>query len=458
MTNDQDHSFENEEFDEETKKRAAEDLLESGKLDEETLPGFVAGLESSDKALQDVCARALTKFPENLRGKVAEAVVPLIARGDIESRNLAGEILSKSGNYGALALRSYLKHEDFDVRKFACDMLGNIGSAELLPDLYEALDDDDANVATSAIEAIGAAAVPESLPVLEEFYYKSEDLKPPVIEAVGKIGGKAAQDFLIDKLRNESDIFLQTACIDALALAGADLNIGEALIGEMRKAPEQLRPIILKTVAAIHHRMDAALRLPDELRDTARQAMFDDDPDIRAGGLIALGDQYEIGDIPALINETVRGSSDTRQIILMNLLLNSDPKTVDKFFGKYCATADPDGTQIEFLSYLPTFWNQSDEENTKAALKATLKSAIELPMGSPSLIAMQLYKLDADSTTDIIKSYLASESEKFALEALDVSEVIGSAIFRDQLEILASRKDPVGERAREILANRRGND
>ena len=210
------------------RKNAAEELSNSGELSRYVLEGYAQGLCDSDSGVKDICARALANAPEEKLSEVAIVMSPLIAHNDIEIRNLASDILLNIGIPAVEPLLSFLEDSSFEVRQFAVDILGKIAHPSALPYIYDLLGDPEIVVKTSAIEAIGNMRELDSFYTLAALYDEAnEDTKPVIIEAIGKIGGAEAQDFLINLLKVEEDIFIQTTCIDALALGGED-EIGRA--------------------------------------------------------------------------------------------------------------------------------------------------------------------------------------------------------------------------------------
>lgn len=442
----------NESSDSEERIQAVENVVESDDYSHDVIKTLISCLKSDDAGIKDICFRYLAAAPEEFRSLIAEYAVLLTLQDEIELRNLAGDLLMKLGEFSVEPMLEYLYYDDFDVRKFICDILGVIGNEGILDRIYVLLDDEDINVVSSALEAMGNIRSATALPVLFDQYGKSEDLKPVIIEAVGKIGGIDAQSFLLEKMNNENDIFLQTACIDALALGGDDLSICDYLLKELPNAKEEIKVVLLKTIYAIAFRQEQIIELPQELRYVARMALYDDDSDIRAAGLIALGSVYEEGDYPALINEIITDNPETQQMILFNLLSNSDESSIASFFNYYYSVVQPNGTGIDFLSLITLFWEEIPPENAHSAINAILSLVLSVQKGDAAQIVEIFTKIDPALTIDCLDDYLFNGNMIQREEVLDIIDKLYLKELSPSLKRIAESTDNNAERAKEILS------
>nr|WP_153869809.1 MULTISPECIES: HEAT repeat domain-containing protein [Myxococcaceae] len=118
------------------------------------LEALLAGLHDESWRVRRIAAEGFARLAAPER-----AVAPLVAvlgeRGETGARNAAAEALVRLGERALPGLRGLLAHADPDQRKFAADILGQLGSARAAPDLVRALADPDLNVRVSVAEALG---------------------------------------------------------------------------------------------------------------------------------------------------------------------------------------------------------------------------------------------------------------------------------------------------------------
>ena len=72
-------------------------------------------------------------------------------------------------------------------------------------------------VVCSAAEALGEIGSETALPSLIEAYKSNEDVRLPVVESLGKIGGTKSLNYLIDYLQTDDPMIL-FAVIDAIGI------------------------------------------------------------------------------------------------------------------------------------------------------------------------------------------------------------------------------------------------
>lgn len=405
--------------DAELRRQSAEMLISGGELGRESIIALAKGLTDSDLGVKDICGRALSSSVGENALIAAECIAPLITDNNIEIRNLAGDILLSLRENSIPALLPFLQDKDEDNRKFALDILGLIAGDEILGDVFPLLFDEDANVKCSAVDAIGNIRAEVALDELIRIYFIDDDLKPNIIEAIAKIGGTQAQSFLSERLNNEDDLFLQTACIDALSICGEDFGICLELFSNLPDTPTELKTILLKTIYAIAFRIGETIEMPENLRYIAISALGDDDPDIRAAGLIALGNVYDMNDIEALINETLRNYSETQQHIVFNLMAYSAPEVCSEFFIRFLGSSTPDGSDIEFLGILGSVWESANISNRTAVINTIIDNLLQIPRGNAQEIMEILLLTDRDIIINKFTDIIHSGNESHILELLD---------------------------------------
>ncbi|MCX6154996.1 MAG: HEAT repeat domain-containing protein [Candidatus Kapabacteria bacterium] len=409
--------------DSEVRRQAAEDIAMSSVFNDSIAEAMIKGIQDSDNGVKDICSRYLAQLTGSGAYLCAEKLCDLINVEELEIRNLAGDILTKLGAASVEYLIPYLKSPDQDVRKFACDILGLISNNGVLPFIFELIEDGDINVISSAFEAIGNIGSDDGLNLLFENYDKFEDLKNVIIDSVGKIGGSEAIYFLIDKMQSEEDVFLQTACIDALAQGANDISLFHSLSQELPHTQKELQPIMLKTVSAIANRNDLPFILEGELRDIAYRALFDDDADIRHSGLFALGLEYIKEDIPALINEILQNNSETQQFILFNLLNTGTIELIKEFFNEFCLLVTGDGSDLLFISNLKDIKSEIPQENAEALFHILLEMIIRYPKNYSSDMIELLRTIDKDLISKSFVKIVRSGDSKIIDEALELISI-----------------------------------
>jgi HEAT repeat protein len=434
----------------EMRRRSAEELG-LAQADSQVIYTLAIGLQDPDAGVRDACSLALLREPEQNTAEKARAIAPLIFSSDIEVRNLAGDILLQLGSASIEPLAPYLKHPDFDVRKFAADIIGLVGNQSHAGLVEPLLDDLDVNVRVAGVEALGNMHAEHSLDLLFQYYDTEEELRAPIIDAVGKIGNHECQVFLVEKLRSEPDLFLQTAAIDALAVCGQDTDISLKLLDLLPESPEELQGIILKTIIAIAYRQGMIISLDPHMRNLAYSAMLDNDPDIRAAGLLALGQSYDIADVPSLIHEIKNKVADTQQQILYTLLAGSTTKANAAFFRMLLSEDMPTDIATDLLGFLPAFWPSAIAENAVAVSTMLLSTYLTSSGGAAGAIIELMLNIDRPAALDALAEALETEDEEKMTEALDMIANLGLAELKTKVQSLAESKSEIAHRAAAVM-------
>ena len=435
----------------ELQREAALAFREFEMLEDASIAALAQGLSDKDRGVRDACSMTLVSL-QNQGVEIATHVAKQILNDDIEVRNLAGDVLIKLGTSSAAVLWDYARHDDFDVRKFAVDIIGLIGTEADVLILMACLQDSDANVRVSAAEALGNIRSVIAITSLLEAYQSDEEIKVPIIDALGKIGGEYAENFLLEKLNTEEDMYIQTACIDSLALCGSKIEISHRLAEILPSAPEELQGIILKTMCAIAYRLEEQIVLHNDLRYIAYNAVNDEDPDIQSAGIIALGNNYSIEDIPSLITELERNNEATQQHILYGLLTQTSSTIIVTIINAFIEkNTDNLDALISIFGVLRELWNYADEEHTETILENLQRNFIYSHSDISKFIFDFLQTINRVIASPCVAALLISDSPTEQIRALETIASAGLLELRDNVESMTDIPGDVGERAKQVL-------
>ena len=358
---------------EEERRQAAEDLVASNMYNNISIQAFSHGMLDSEAGIRDASQRALLNTPDEFKTITARTIAPYINSTELELRNLAGEILTRMGEYAVQTLIPYLKSNDCDVRKFACDILGLIGNESIAPNIIPLLNDTDKNVMLSAIETLGNLNATIALDALIMVYETFDEVKPFVIESIGKLGGENSESYLLEQLEKDSnDNFLKSTIIDALSYNAKDIDISYKLLKAMPHCPIELQKIMMMTAFAITFRLNEKLIMPDELRYVAHIGMKEKDENIMIASLLALGNKYRNDDIESLVRVIAKNIPDLNKQIAYNLFVNSSVYEVHNCLELYFLWDATVEASCEFLVYLSEFWDEVSDENKNTIIDSIL--------------------------------------------------------------------------------------
>lgn len=410
--------------DPEVRRKSAEELIALNYYDEEIIEAYIQGITSEDKGFKDISFSGLSSTTGEDSESVAQKIIPLIKSSDLETRNLAGEILLNLNQYSENYILELVSDDDYDVRKFAIDLLGLFSDdVNTLNTVLTRLNDKDANVVLAVIETAGNIISRNNdlynhsiFKSFVEKYNESEDYQVQIIEAFGKFQHPDAEQFLYNIMKDESndDIFSKIASIDALANNSTNINIVNDLLDILEKIDEDLQPILLKTIFAISIRIGNQIELPMNLRYIAHKALMDNDEELRAAGLIALNNEFIIEDVPYICNELKFFNPETAQHILYVLFVNSDKTVIDIFTKEYTnhlIEEDQGDGESELFTYINNAWMDAKHENKEQLMNTICKLIIE---NNDSFVVKALkiiYDFDELFVQSYIDNYKSTLSE-----------------------------------------------
>lgn len=140
-----------------------------------TVPTLIDALGDASWRVRRLAANRLAQLEPT--PEVVRHLVQLLGRrGETGARNAAASVLAQLGPAALPAVVVLLQHDDPDQRKFAADILGELGRPEAVPGLVAALDDVDANVRAAAAEALGRVGGPVARRALEDLLGAADPL------------------------------------------------------------------------------------------------------------------------------------------------------------------------------------------------------------------------------------------------------------------------------------------
>jgi HEAT repeat protein len=231
--------------------------------------------------------------PLNAQMTLEEAVQTLAQQGlwGVIIRALPAQSVREAvvqlGSAAVPALIQALGDADWNVRRAACEALGEIGDASAVPALIQALGDWAESVRRAACEALGeigdASAVPALLQALGD---KNEDVRRAACEALIQIGAPAVP--ALTQAISEWDADMRCAACWVL---------GE--IGDFRAAPVLVHALKnMETRAAAHK---AIVKLGEPAVAELVQGLGDWNAAVRLAVCGALGEIQSVQSVPALI-------------------------------------------------------------------------------------------------------------------------------------------------------------
>jgi len=278
---------------EETRYRALLELDVSAAGARETL---VTGLHDESWRVRRAAAEGLTRVPE--REKVVERLISVLGeRDETGARNAAAESLAGMGQEAVGPLVRLLGHVDPDQRKFAADILGQLGLPQAEDALVQAmLEDTDLNVRVAAAEALGRVGGKVAARALERILYDPEPLlQLSALESLATLRHPPPLPELVRLLGKPT---LKRSAYRVLGLipqVAATELVCRGLGAESRSTREAAL-VALGTQAglaepSLRPEMEAAVRLAlkrlPEAVDWVASALESEDIELKAGALVA---------------------------------------------------------------------------------------------------------------------------------------------------------------------------
>ncbi len=279
--------------DADNRRIAAEQL--AGSNEQATITALIIALSDDSNGVRDAATRSLISIGGPT---VARGIAFHLADQDIVLRNLAAKILAKLGDSAITALFPFLRDPDKDVRKFAVDILGLIGTDQSRPQLLPLLKDEDENVRVATVEALGCIGSGEATLPLCEMFTSDKSPRIYLADAMRKIGdtrsGRVLLEAFLDLVDTpDPDSLVLYAITEALGVVGGRDAYNE-LLAHIPDVHGQMRSIGLHALIQIAERNRITLEFNASLREDLLQAFLENDVTIKmniAKGLIQFGDR-----------------------------------------------------------------------------------------------------------------------------------------------------------------------
>jgi len=195
----------------------AVESLTNENLSKELVKTLCSMVDDADKGVRNSVDYVLSSNPNP---DIPFNLVKYISSDNINTRNLAGEILLKIGSSSTKAMLDKLKSSNDDDIKFLIDILGLIADEKAAPSILDVLlTNKNENVILACIEALGNLKYQEALEPIISLYETNELYKATIIEAIGKIGSSKALNFITSNFQSEDDL-TKFSMIESLGMIG----------------------------------------------------------------------------------------------------------------------------------------------------------------------------------------------------------------------------------------------
>lgn len=401
-------------------------LLEQDIYTEESIYRFADGLLDNDRQVRDVCIRAFTREPQKQSSEKAKAVAPLCLHPDIEIRNSAGEVLLALGESSVEPLLPYLTDSDYDVRKYASDVIGLVGSEHHAPYIFPLLFDTDANVRYSAIETMGNLRSGIASGYMMGMYSFDEEARPFIIETLGKIGGIYEQHFLLSLLYGEQDEMVRITAIDALSMCSCDTSLREHLLRILPSYTDELKSVLVRAIVSISMRGGYDATMPDEYKDILRTMILSEEPENIHYALSGLGNVYLSEDSLALVHALSKGDIEIRGYILQCLLCNSPADSISTTISSYlvysnCSDCDNEAGVLELLELCLTFMESIPNESLTILINEVVRYILSNDVHNSNDIIELLCRINPALVSSLV-SHNTNDDNTF--KALEVTGIV----------------------------------
>ncbi|HXW68185.1 MAG TPA: HEAT repeat domain-containing protein, partial [Dissulfurispiraceae bacterium] len=224
------------------RKRTIEEMAEG---DERALLPLIKALSDESAGVQDAAMRSLIAIGGET---TAYMVLPLLS-ADTYLRNTALIILKRLGEVSVPLLYPKLKDKDSDVRKFAIDLLADIGHGVDPAFIVPLLRDINSNVRAAAAKALGLLGYCQAIPALVNTLNDEEWVCFSVLESLGELRDDSSVEQIAGLLAGPSQV-VRLEAIDTLGKLGSD-KAADKLVAYLKHASQDERNAVIKSLIKI---------------------------------------------------------------------------------------------------------------------------------------------------------------------------------------------------------------
>ena len=310
--------------------------LAESDLDDKCIKAISDLLNDADKGVRNAASMQMINLA---LPQFAHHVVQFVPSPDISVRNLAGEVLLKLGSNSVDAMIQFEHLDDDDTLKFLIDIMGLIGDKRAALYVMGILSEsENDNVILACIEALGNLHYESSVDVLMLFYDRNELFKPTAVEALGKIGSRAALEFLVSKFPVEDDI-TQYSILESLGNLG-DMETFFFLLEQVNTVTGPLILPLITSISQLKDRYNLDIPYDNRMKSLLiytisegtlehKKIAFNmietfDDKDILFTSLNLLGEDYELDE---MIKTKLFGTCEYIYFEIARVI-NSKPKNI----------------------------------------------------------------------------------------------------------------------------------
>ncbi|MBA4406876.1 hypothetical protein C0389_06340 [bacterium] len=405
-------------------------------------------IKDEDKGLRN---SATFLIKNNRNPKFPELIAQFVTSPDLSIRNLAGEILIDLGELSVEPLINFNHQDDNDTLKFIIDVLSLIGdqrAALFIMGILSTSEND--NVILACLEALGNIRLDSAIDVMILFYDRNELYKPTVVEALGKIGSKAALDFLVERFPAEDEL-TKYSILESLGSLG-DMNTFYFLLEQMSEISGPMVLPLIMSLSALKEKCYLDIPFDNRMKNLLLYAIAEgtpehkktafnlidtfDDKEILSASLSLLGDDYELDD---LIRSKIFRNADFIYLEIAKQL-NQNPHNLKNILELFLATINyvrDFGTQLNV--------NLMDIRNIVHGVSGLLSHYDEEVRRTAMEI---LFELDQESALLFVDVMTNDENNWNRLRLLEIVESLPGEEFNSVIQKLLNDEDEmIRERA-----------
>ena len=306
-----------------------------------------------------VCEAAVNVLARSSAPATALAIaIAHLGAAEAPERRHACTVLVRCGADAVPSIVDMLHNSDPHMRKYAVDILAEIGDPAGAQALIGALDDENMNVAAAAAEALGRLQAAEAVPALAAALARHSDwLSIAVLGALGEIGGAQAFTAACRASRKSAGPVLAAAmaAVGRTGAAGPRRALCALASSVGGSGGRHLMNVAVVAMAEILRRSSAWPPLvPGQrtaLMDVLHHSLLSAQPDVRAAAVYCLGLAGELEPVRAAL-DTIDSSPTGLAALRVLALSNSFEQCDEAIFRHFAIDAPDSGMQAIALRAL----------------------------------------------------------------------------------------------------------